>query len=179
MTLNLATLKLSAGGHESFTEGMCLMEAASMLIGDKFGDNPRCVSPVIRHIGIALNDTLPTDLRQRLVPFVPLVVDTADNHDDRRKSMLLDWMVREYAARHYDLLPETIEYAIKLRELPAVYTADDLNAAISLFVDASKAVEPLITDMPDGLAVDIAQYLSKNVWSDIIEGIKTVYSTSL
>jgi hypothetical protein len=41
------TVKLSRGRHVSPASGMCVMELASVLAGERFSDHPQAVCPVI------------------------------------------------------------------------------------------------------------------------------------
>jgi hypothetical protein len=41
------TVRLARGKHDTPADGACVLELASMLAGEPFGDQPRSVSPVI------------------------------------------------------------------------------------------------------------------------------------
>ncbi|WP_327376240.1 hypothetical protein OG393_21175 [Streptomyces sp. NBC_01216] len=95
--IDLTTLTLSHGQHATRTDGVCLLEAVAWWAGEPHGDAPKCVSPVLGTFGRNLNDVLPQDMRQELVPLVPLMAGTAgDGHDEARSYMALDWLVRVY-----------------------------------------------------------------------------------
>ena len=102
--LTLDTLVLTAGKHHTREDGMCLLEAAAWLAGKLHTDHPRCVSPVLAAFGRKLNDTLSQDDRQRLKPYLPLMLNTAgDGKDQARAYMALDWLTRTCLAAALDL----------------------------------------------------------------------------
>jgi hypothetical protein len=70
------TIRLSPGRHLGPHEGACVMELASMLAGEPFGDHPACASPVIAALLRAYNDRLTDDRRQMLRPVAAMVVGT-------------------------------------------------------------------------------------------------------
>jgi len=96
---------LTAGDHSSPSDGLCLMEAVALFAGERHGDWPACVCPVLIEFGRVLNDTMPdrwrTDL---LLPLIPALVGTRDPQSDncgvtatglerRRAAALLAWCV--------------------------------------------------------------------------------------
>ncbi len=70
------TARLSAGRHRSPRDGVCVMELASMLAGEKWSDRPRSACPVIAAFLRAYNDSVDDARRQDLVPYAAEVVDT-------------------------------------------------------------------------------------------------------
>lgn len=44
---DLETLVLKSGGHRSFKDGACLLEAAAFMAGERHSDHPECVSEVL------------------------------------------------------------------------------------------------------------------------------------
>ncbi|HEY6275768.1 MAG TPA: hypothetical protein VIX86_05510 [Streptosporangiaceae bacterium] len=125
--IDLGTLHLAKGGHGSREQGVCLMEAVAWWRDIRHTDAPACVSPVLRATGVSLNDVLPDDLRQQLVPFVPLLPGTADDgRDERRGYLALDWLVRTYLPAWLDLVPSLAADAAAVRDLPVI---DDLDWA--------------------------------------------------
>ncbi len=71
------TVRLSRGSHRSPDQGVCVMELASMLAGERFTDRPRSVSPVIRGFLRTYNDWLDDDRRQDLYAYAARVVGTS------------------------------------------------------------------------------------------------------
>ena len=59
-------VRLGRGKHSSPDQGACVMELASMLAGERFGDRPRAVCPVIGAFLRTYNDALDDDRRQDL-----------------------------------------------------------------------------------------------------------------
>lgn len=69
---------LQRGGHLSPDEGMCLLEYVSVLTGEAWSESPRCTHPVLAAAGRSVNDALPDDLRQDLMPLAVRLAGTAD-----------------------------------------------------------------------------------------------------
>jgi hypothetical protein len=114
----LVGLTLANGGHNSPDEGLCLLEAVAYVAGEPHTDHPACVSGVLGTFGRNLNDVLPDDLRQQLVPLIPDLPGTAgDGHDEQRGYMALDWLIRTWLPAWLDLSPACREDAARLREL--------------------------------------------------------------
>ncbi|WP_052075714.1 hypothetical protein [Sphingomonas taxi] len=98
-------IRLTAGQHSGPGDGLCLMEAVALFAGERHGDWPACVCPVLIEFGRVLNDVMPdrwrTDL---LLPLVPVLVGTRDTQSDscgitstglerKRAAALLAWCV--------------------------------------------------------------------------------------
>jgi regulator of protease activity HflC (stomatin/prohibitin superfamily) len=95
---------LSEGSHATREKGMCAMEWVAYIAGEEHSDAPVCVDPALRRFGIALNDNLPDDLRQRLRPYLARMIGTAgDGLTQGRLWMLADWAVRVAAAEAQDV----------------------------------------------------------------------------
>jgi hypothetical protein len=90
------TVTLASGGHTSPEQGMCVMEMASLLAGEPFGDHPECVSPVIGEFLRTWNDGMSETDRQRLRPYAATVIGTRTTGADEetRAWMACDWLVR-------------------------------------------------------------------------------------
>ncbi len=117
-TTKLDGLTLRSGGHDSPDDGLCLMEAVAYVRGIDHTDHPACVAPVLGEMGRNLNDVLPDDLRQQLIPLIPDLPGTRDDgHDETRSYMALDWLIRVYLPTWLDLVPECRDDAAKVREL--------------------------------------------------------------
>ncbi len=78
------TVRLSRGKHSSPSQGVCVMELASMLAGEPFSDRPACVDPIIGGLLRAYNDTVDGERRQDLYAVASLVVGTASTPDIER-----------------------------------------------------------------------------------------------
>jgi hypothetical protein len=79
------TVRLEKGRHASAANGMCVMELASVLAGERFSDHPRSVSPVIGCLLRTYNDAVDGDRRQALIPFAAAVVGTHGGRDVERR----------------------------------------------------------------------------------------------
>jgi hypothetical protein len=82
------------------------MELASMLAGERFGDRPPSVCPVIGAILRAYNDNVDDRRRQDLYRFAADAVDTRRNYhaQRRRADAALDWAVARRASRRGTVL---------------------------------------------------------------------------
>jgi hypothetical protein len=81
------------------------MEVASMLAGEAFTDEPRCVCPVIAEFLRTYNDQVDDSRRQDLYEYASLVVDTRGDapRERRRANMCLDWWLAGSAQRRVQL----------------------------------------------------------------------------
>jgi hypothetical protein len=83
---------LSKGSHQSPAEGRCAMEWVAYLAGEPHGDMPRCVDSVLQAFGMAVNDYLGDEDRQRLRPYLARCIGTAgDGRRDERWQMLREY----------------------------------------------------------------------------------------
>ena len=112
---------LAAGAHPTSEDGLCAMEWVSWAAGEAHSDAPQCVSPVIRKFCIGLNDRLPDDLRQRLIPVLLSCVGTDTGRaDDRTRAYLCaDWAVRELLPLYLERRGNA-EQARSIRRIPAI-----------------------------------------------------------
>lgn len=87
-------IRLSRGRHSSPEQGVCVMELASMLAGERFTDHPRSVSPLIASFMRAYNDRVDDERRQDLYAWASACVGTrATRGDERRRAELCrDWL---------------------------------------------------------------------------------------
>jgi hypothetical protein len=97
--LDLDALVLDKGNHKNPADGMCVMEAVSLMAGEGFTDAPSCASPVLRAFLISWNDSLPDDERQELKRYIPRLIGTAGSPELEKKRawMATDWLVRVQA----------------------------------------------------------------------------------
>jgi hypothetical protein len=122
--------KLAHGAHNAPEQGMCLLEAVSYVAGEPFTDRPQCVDPVLGAFGRALNDNMLNAERQKLLPLIPLMLDTRvdDTVSLRRAMLLCDGVIRQ-------ILPNILEQiglpavAGNLRGLAEVKDAASASAA--------------------------------------------------
>jgi hypothetical protein len=69
-------IRLSAGTHVTPRAGICALEAAAVAAGERAGDHPACVCPVIAAFVRGYNDVADEAHRQDLLGFVPRLVGT-------------------------------------------------------------------------------------------------------
>src|SRR5437588_4651167 len=98
------TIKLSRGRHSSPQHGACVMELASMLAGESFGDQPRSVSRPIASFLRSYNDLLDDRRRPDLYRYAAQAVGTSASTkvEEARAALLLafgDESWRRRAAR--------------------------------------------------------------------------------
>jgi len=83
------TVRLSAGHHRDLQDGACVMELASMLAGELFGDHPASVCPVIAAFLRSYNDHVDDRRRQDLYPYAARAVGSrSDAAGERRHAQL-------------------------------------------------------------------------------------------
>jgi hypothetical protein len=122
---------LAYGTHATPEDGRCAMEWVSHLAGEPHGDEPACVSPVVRAFCVALNDGLEDGPRQRLRPYLTRTIGTAgDGLDAARAWMAMDWLIRTYTPAWLSAAG-LHDGADRLRSLPEVSSPADLPAALT------------------------------------------------
>ena len=89
------TVRLEAGGHPSPHQGMCVLELASVLAGDKFGAYPPSVCPIIATFLRCYNDELDDHRRQDLIPYAAVAVGSRASRpvERRRARACRRWVV--------------------------------------------------------------------------------------
>lgn len=98
--VDLDTLFLDRGRHAYADQGMNVLEAVSAISpGEKFGDSPRSVSPVIAAFLRDWNDTLEDEPRQNLKHYLPRIAGSilTDDVEEFRAWLATDWLVRVQA----------------------------------------------------------------------------------
>lgn len=117
--LDLDTLFLAAGAHDSPQDGMCVLEAVAYLAGEPHTDHPRCASPVIGAFLRAWNDALADADRQELKRYIGRLVGSAASAEveERRAWMACDWLVRTHTPAWLRLAGLTAQ-ADRLAALP-------------------------------------------------------------
>jgi hypothetical protein len=81
---------------------LCIMSLVAFLSGDRHTDEPRTASSLIRLFAIPLNDGMDGATRQRLKPFAPRIIGTADRRDAERAELL-------FTAMYEEVLPEALK----------------------------------------------------------------------
>jgi hypothetical protein len=129
---------LAYGTHATPEEGRCAMEWVSFLAGEPHGDDPSCVSPVLRAYCTSLNDTLDDASRQLLRPYLARTIGTAsDGLDGERSWMAMDWLIRTYVPAWLAAADLTVP-ASRLTRLPAVVDSATLRPALAALRDARR-----------------------------------------
>lgn len=121
---------LAYGPHRAPEDGRCAMEWVSYLAGEPHGDQPECVSPVLRAFCTMLNDALEDVPRQRMRPYLARTIGTAeDGLDEARSWMAVDWLIRSYAPTWLAVAGLT-ESANRLVALQPVIDVPELKTAM-------------------------------------------------
>jgi hypothetical protein len=86
-------IRLAAGAHSSPEKGVCVVELASLIAGEPFGDRPSCVCPVIGAFLRGWNDRAPHAERQRLGPYAERIVGSRAGRrvTRQRRDICLEW----------------------------------------------------------------------------------------
>ena len=87
----LDALVLKSGGHESVSDGLCAMEAVAWLAGEPHSDRPECACPVLAAYVRNLNDRMPDAQRQRLKPYLALLIGTRTAALELARAQSLAW----------------------------------------------------------------------------------------
>jgi hypothetical protein len=90
---DLEMVRLAPGAHSSPQEGVCVVELASLLAGEKFSDRPACVCDVIAGYLRSWNDRTGHAERQRLAPYSFRAIGTGGDPEvtRRRRDLCLGW----------------------------------------------------------------------------------------
>src|SRR4051794_1834662 len=95
--LGLDGIVLLKGSHKSRDQGVCAMEAAAWIAGEKHSDSPGCVCPVIGAFMRSWNDTIDNDEERNRVlkPLVPLTIGTKSTKaiEEKRSNLAYDWFL--------------------------------------------------------------------------------------
>src|SRR5438067_721731 len=99
-------VRLGPGRHPRPGKVVCVLELASMLAGERFGDRPAAVCPVIGAILRAYNDNVDERRRQDLYRFAADAVDTRRDYrvQRQRADAALVWAGARYQSRGGTLL---------------------------------------------------------------------------
>jgi hypothetical protein len=154
--LDLETIHLDDGAHDSPDDGMCVMEAASLVAKERWSDHPQCVSPVIASFLRAWNDALGDDDRQQLRRWIVPILNTASTPEveDRRAWMALDWLVRVHTPA-WLRLAGLDDQAARLADLPEFASGMDVPA-IRPVIDAVRKDAAAARDAAGDAAGDAA-----------------------
>jgi hypothetical protein len=140
----LKNIHLTKGYHRAKTPGeWCLMEAAAYIAGESWTDHPKCVSPVLTSYGVALNDSWDDDQRQKLIPFIPRLLGTVGDGQDKARSYLaIDWLLRTYTSTWVHLAGLTAE-ASALREHTRIVDVPGVESIQTALLAAQATLSPM------------------------------------
>jgi hypothetical protein len=134
LTALASEFRLSTGNHASPEEGLCAMELVALLDGQPHSDHPRCTCEIISGFVRGINDNMPDDIRQGLLPYLPRLVDTVSGeHEQERHEFFALQAVRVFApaalrARGYRRFATVLEKADCL--VSACLTAETISKAL-------------------------------------------------
>jgi hypothetical protein len=123
MLEHILNWKLLDGSHDfpGADGGTCINEAAIVAAGFKYravtsmDDCPKCFSRPIAQYALCLDDEMPDDVRQLLLPFVMRLSGTADTQQMENKRIALIWI--ETIRRIFGLLGGKGKRSARLAEL--------------------------------------------------------------
>ncbi|MGB3500186.1 MAG: hypothetical protein WBA44_01065 [Mesorhizobium sp.] len=128
------TFDLTPGKHTSPEDGMCAMEVVAFLAGGPHSDHPRCACPIVSGYVRHVNDNMPDDHRQRLLPYLPRLVDSvSEDHEQARHEYFAWQAVRVFApaalrAQGYRRYARSLENAADLYRARDI--AEDIQRSI-------------------------------------------------
>ena len=92
----LGPINLEPGCHDDPEDGMSLMELVARIAGEEHSSYPDCTSPVLTDYCNLINDELPGDVRQGLIPLAPeLAVTNCPHCEGAKVNTMLAHILRE------------------------------------------------------------------------------------
>jgi hypothetical protein len=146
-SIDICKIELSSGAHDAPRKGACVMEAVTLLVGEPWGDHPKCVCPVIAAFCRRLNDAWWPSDKERTAMLLPLaarygadgecapgpVVGTRSTREVERRRMFMcaDFAVRVAApiALRARKRPDLAEKLEALGEIVDKASAEKARAA--------------------------------------------------
>jgi hypothetical protein len=141
-TPSFQTVRLKRGRHLSPDDGVCVMELASMIAGERFTDHPRSVSPVVAEFLRTYNDLVDDDRRQDLYRFAAESVGTRSSRTTER--IRADWLPGTPSAALRDRLARRVSTPGRRRAVRAKRVATELALEPARHQAAMALVEQLI-----------------------------------
>ena len=133
--LTASEFRLSAGNHPAPDDGLCAMEVVALLDGQPHSDHPRCTCEIIGAFVRGINDNMPDDLRQTLLPILPRLVGTVSEEHEQARHEFFAWQaVRVFApaalrAKGYGRFAKALESVDSL--LLATLSAEAIGQALA------------------------------------------------
>lgn len=145
----MRTIRLCAGPGKP-GESHCVMAATSIVAGEEFTDQPKCVCPTITHVLVLLNDACPSDeVRDRLLGHLPwLIIGTSGtwHHAERRAELFSGYVD---ATMDGDGMSVFTSRQVARKVLDAAESAESWEKVVKLFVDFIESdIIPVYTTMP-------------------------------
>lgn len=132
-------VRLVQGRGDRRSGTLCIMTFVALLAGERHTDAPSTASPLIRQFAVAINDAMPDTERQRLKPFAPRIIGTADGFDPGRAALLRSAMQQTVFPRIYSDLREGILPPGPLYPSCAAATGQSAREALCGFAAAAAA----------------------------------------
>jgi hypothetical protein len=179
--IDFSKIRLKRGGHDAGTEDCCLFEAVSLRMGcAKKTDHPPGVSPVLNAMGIGLNDAFADneagDQRRTelLLPFLDRLPDSNGSPalELRRQYLLLDWAVRVYAPKWYELVDALKPHAQTLRNLPEITDLSSAQAALQAVGIARDAAAKHYDGVRAGVLDGVLDGVLAGVLDGVLDGVR-------
>ena len=127
----LPAIELASGTHMDVGDGMCAVEAAAWLAGEKHSDHPDCVCPVVGAYVHRVNDAFSPAWRNRLLlPLVPKLVGSRSTREVelKRAFLAVDVAIRTQLPKQMDVMLREV-VATNLRALQPIVDAGTAEAA--------------------------------------------------
>jgi len=137
----LLNWKLQTGSHKfpGPDGGTCINEAAIVVAGFKYksissaSDCPPCFSVVFSSYLLTLNDKMPDDVRQKLIPFATKLAGSADSNEIERERC--EYIIREVTHRIVAPMLDKDYYPKHAKALRAANTMQEIKVAASNAAD--------------------------------------------
>ena len=140
----LLNWKLQTGSHKfpGPDGGTCINEAAIVVAGFKYksissaSDCPPCFSVVFSSYLLTLNDKMPDDVRQKLIPFATKLAGSADSNEIERERC--EYIIREVTHRIIAPMLDK-DYPKHAKALRAANTMQEIKVAANAAYAAATA----------------------------------------
>lgn len=158
-------LFLKSGAHSTLADGACAMEAVAWMAGEPHSDRPQCVSLLIAAYCRGINDRLPDDLRQRMIPVLldTIGTRTIEADDQTRLWLMLDWTIRT-ALPWWLRNARADDWAMKVEGLTSITSRETASAAREVALEAKKAM------YSDAADADAAAAARRKFWEANLDG---------
>ena len=136
---------LAHGGHEAGSGQLCAMEMVAFMERLPHSDRPDCTCPVLAEYVRCINDRMPDDRRNDLLPVLPLLTGTVNNELEQKRaehfamSMVTKLVPLALRGRITDELVDAMISAPDLESARAAAAAADADAAARAAAAAADA----------------------------------------